>query len=57
MEIEKGKLEEVRQPRINAMMKRAKAQYYEEGEKLSKFFLNLEKKNFLNKMITKLVVV
>jgi len=55
LELEKAKLEESRQPRIRAMIKRAKAQYYEEGEKPSKFFINLEKKNFLNKLITRLV--
>ena len=28
-------------------------QYYEEGEKSSKFFFNLEKRNYINKVITK----
>jgi len=56
IEFEKGQLEEVRQPRIRAMMRRARAQFYEEGEKPSQFFLNLEKKNFLNKLISRLVV-
>ena len=32
---------------------RSHVQYYEEGEKPSKFFCNLEKRNYINKMITK----
>ena len=31
-------------------------QYYEEGEKATKFFCNLEKHNYINKVITKLNV-
>jgi hypothetical protein len=35
-------------------MFRSKAKWVEEGEKNSKYFLNLEKNNYLNKMITTL---
>ena len=33
---------------------RSKARWYENGEKNSKYFLNLEKRNFLRKQISKL---
>ena len=35
---------------------RSKARWYENGEKNSKYFLNLEKRNFLRKKISKLKI-
>jgi len=52
----RGELENIRLPRIKAIMLRARAQFYEEGEKPSNFFCNLEKRNYLNKLITNLRV-
>jgi len=49
-------LEELRIPKVKLAMKRCKAQYYEEGEKPSKFFFELEKKNYISKLITRLEV-
>ncbi len=37
-------------------MLRARAKYYEEGDKPSRFFLNMEKRNYTNKFITRLIV-
>ena len=37
-------LQILREPRIRAAMQRARVQNYEEGEKPSKYFCNLEKK-------------
>ena len=37
-------------------MLRARVQYYEEGEKPSKYFCNLEKHNFSNKLVSRLNV-
>ena len=50
----KEELEVLRQPKIRAMMLRARVQYYEEGEKLSKYFCNLEKNNFSKKISFKI---
>ena len=50
------KLEKLRIPKIKAMMLRAKAQFYEEGEKPTKYFMNLEKRNYVKKVITKIEV-
>ena len=51
----KGELEGLRKITIAGVMARAKAQWYEEGEKSSKYFLNLEKRNAENSLITRLV--
>jgi len=49
-------IENLRRPKIKALMRRARAEYYEEGEKPTKFFMDLERKNYTNKLITKLNV-
>ena len=38
-------LEDIRKPRIEGMIIRSKVSWYEEGEKSSKYFLSLEKRN------------
>ena len=47
----KSKLEEIRKSKIKGMILRSKLQWIEEGEKPTKFFANLEKKNYVNKLI------
>ena len=49
------KLQTLREPRIEGVRLRAKAQWVEEGEKSTKFFLQQEKCNFLNKTIKELL--
>ena len=49
-------LQTVRLPKIMAAMKRCKSQYYEEGEKPSKLFFDLERKNYISKLITRLEI-
>ena len=52
----KSDLIKVCEPLVKAAILRSKCQYYEEGEKSTKFFCNLEKRNFVNKTIYKLNV-
>ena len=50
----KEKLEKVSNKKIKGTILRSKARWYENGEKNSKYFLNLEKGNILRKQISKL---
>ena len=50
----KDKLEEIRKVKLKGTMIRSRARWVEFGEKSSKYFLNLEKRNFINKSITEL---
>ena len=50
----KAKLEKISNQRIKGTILRSKARWYENGERNSKYFLNLEKRNYLRKKITKL---
>ena len=50
----KAKLEKISNRKIKGTILRSKARWYEHGEKNSKYFLNLEKRNFLRKKISKL---
>ena len=56
LEESKEQLKQIRNQRMKGVMIRAKAKYYEEGEKPTKYFLNLEKKNDVSKLITRLSV-
>ena len=49
------KLQSIREPKIEGIKLRAKAQWVEQGEKSTKFFLQQEKSNFVNKTIKELV--
>ena len=49
-------LRDTQEAKLKASVLRSKVQYYEEGEKATKFFCNLEKRNYINKVITKLNV-
>ena len=50
----KAKLEKLLNKKIKGTILRSKARWYENGEKNSSYFLNLEKRNFLRKKISKL---
>ena len=49
------KLQILREPKIEGVKLRAKAQWVEQGEKSTKFFLQQEKYNFVNKTIKELL--
>ena len=50
----KAKLEKLLNKKIKGTILHSKARWYENGEKNSSYFLNLEKRNFLRKNISKL---
>ena len=52
----KEKLELFYQERVKGIIIRARARWYEHGERSSKYFLNLEKRNHVKKHIRKLTV-
>ena len=52
----KQELEAVEKQEANSIIFRSKIKWAEQGEKNSKYFLNLEKKNYVNKLITQLKV-
>ena len=47
----KENLEEIRKEKLNGMMMRSKDNWIEYGEKPSKYFCSLEKRNYVNKML------
>lgn len=49
----KNALENLRKEKLQGHMIRSRALWLEEGEKPSKYFCNLESRNFLNKTIKK----
>ena len=55
LEYKKASLEDLRKQKINDAMLRSKLNWMEFGEKPSKFFLNLQKQNFVNRQMKKLV--
>ena len=54
LQIAKADLSILRDRLVRAYILRSKVQYYEEGEKATKYFCNLEKRNYINKVIHKL---
>ncbi|KAK3105615.1 hypothetical protein FSP39_001875 [Pinctada imbricata] len=50
-----AELEELRKEKIKGVMLRCNARWIEDGEKPSKYFCSLEKRNFINKTVSKLV--
>ena len=50
-----AQIENIIEQKTKGNILRCKIKWYEEGEKCSKYFLNLEKRNFNNKCITKLI--
>ena len=53
LEEKKNRLSELRENIIEGVMMRSRCRYEELGEKPTSYFLNLEKLNFTNKVITK----
>ena len=52
----KKELEQIEKEETNSIIFRSKLKWTEDGEKCSKFFLNLEKKNYTNKHISNLEI-
>ena len=48
-------LEEIRKTELTGLLLRTRCKWIENGEKPTKYFLSLEKRNFVNKNISKLV--
>ena len=51
----KTRLEIIRKDRLKGVMLRSRANWIEHGEKPSKYFCSLEKRNYINKNVTKIV--
>lgn len=51
----KEQLAEIRKAKIDGVMLRSRSRYQDLGEKPSKYFFNLENRNFTNKVMTKLI--
>ena len=55
LENKKNRLNEIRKHKIEGVMIRSRCRYEDLGEKPSNYFLNFEKRNFTNKVITKII--
>ncbi len=51
----KNELEKIRTEKMNGIIFRSKVKWYEEGEKSTEYFLNLEKRNYVNKNMTEII--
>ena len=51
----KTELEEIRQEKVQGIIVRSRAYWHEYGEKCSKYFLNLENRNYLERKIQRLI--
>ena len=51
----KEELENIRKEEVKGIFLRSKAKWIEEGEKPTKYFCHLEKRNYTNKTVTKLI--
>ena len=49
-------LEQIRQNKVEGLITRAKAKWYSEGERCTRYFCNLEKRHFTEKIIPKLII-
>ena len=56
MENKITEMNKIRETKIRGIMLRSKVQWYEMGEKPTKYFCNIEKRNYVRKLITKLDV-
>ena len=55
LEEKKNVLSDLRKIKTEGVMLRSRRRYEELGEKTSGYFLNLENRNFMDKVITKLI--
>ena len=55
LEKDKRELEKIRDYRMKGVLLRSRARWVEDGEKVSKYFCALEKRNYVNKFIKKLI--
>ena len=55
LETLKTELRQHYEKKTEGIMTRAKARWLKDGEKNSKYFLNMEKRNYINKSITSLI--
>ena len=55
LEDKRNRLQEIRKNTIDGVMIRSRCRYEDLGEKPSSYFFNLEKRNFTNKVITKII--
>ena len=55
IDILQSKLQSIREIKIQGIVTRAKAKWRTEGEKCSRYFCNLEKKHYTEKIIPKLI--
>ena len=55
LEKRKSELEIIREEKIQGSIVRSRVQWYEHGERCSKYFLNLENRNYTDKRIQKLI--
>ena len=55
LENKKYRLNEIRKHKIEGLMIRSRCRYEDLGEKPSSYFFNFEKRNFTNKVITKII--
>ena len=51
-----SRLEKIREPKIQGTIARSRVRWHEEGEKCSKYFLSLEKRNGIRKSIQSLLI-
>ena len=55
LRILKDEEEDIRREYIKGLFIRSRAKWIEEGEKPTKYFLNMEKRNYINKTVTRIV--
>ena len=54
LNVEKGKLEDIRKSKIEGLIVRSRVKWYEQGERSTGYFLGLEKRAFSDKLIASL---
>ena len=53
--LKENNLKEIRKGKINGIILRTKARWAAQGEKVTKYFCNLEKRHFISKQMFKLI--
>ena len=51
LEMHKSRLEELRKIKMEGIVARSRARWYESGERSTSYFLGLEKRSYVNKLI------